>query len=215
MNTPLFRALCLPAILALALVVLAAHPARAASPLDAIKLAQKGVSDHDYTLFSQAVDVPSVLDSAADSLLAELKKQMASGAIKGDSTATSLLLMALSDDAGKGGMVRTLLQMEAVNLLRTAINAGHIDGEPDPAKAGNAGLFKGALKELGRSKKELAPGKVLKEEGDKATVSAAFFDSLEGRFPLELRMQKENGQWRVKELMNVRQLIDQATAGMR
>jgi hypothetical protein len=208
---------CRPVLLFLALFLLCAAPAAraATSPLEAITTAQKGISSHDYALLRQGVDVSSVLDKATDSLLAELKRQMNEGNMVGDSTITTLLLMLVDDDSGKGGMVRSLLQMEAENLLRTAVNAGYIDGKPDPSKSGNAGMFKSALKELGRSKKRLAPGKVLKEQDDSATVSASFVDSIEGIFPLELRMEKEQGQWRVKEIMNLRQLIEQATAGMR
>jgi|GEM_PF-3271753 len=215
MNT--LPSLCRPVLLFLALFLLCAPPAAraASSPLEALATAQKGIAGHDYAVLSQGVDVSSVLDNATDSLLAELKRQMNEGNMVGDSTVTTLLLMLVDDDSGKGGMVRSLLRMEAENLLRTAVNAGYIDGKPDPSKAGNAGMFKSALKELGRSKKRLAPGKVLKEQDDSATVSASFVDSIEGIFPLELRMEKEQGQWRVKEIMNIRQLIEQATAGMR
>ena len=209
------KSLCLAVLAACcAFFNLAASPAAHAAssdPLSAIAMAQRGIDESDVDLFNRAVDVDSVLNKASGTLNAALREQLAAGKMGGGTGAMVLLLTSAEEDSAQAGLLKQLMISEVKSFVAAGINGGYFAGKPNGRVKPERGTLAGSLPKMSKGRKELSPGKVLSQKDDKATVSAMFTDPKAGRFPLTLALERRDGQWRVMEIANAAELLDEAT----
>lgn len=177
------------------------------SPLAALKVAQYGIDVCNSDYFNQVVDVPAVVDKASDPLLAALRAQSTE---KDQSGQAMLLIMLATANEDTLAMLRPLLTSEVRGLVNTGINGCHFAGHPQKDSKAAKGSLASLLDKMSPGRRCIVPGKVLSQEGDRASVTAKFVDPKEGAFDLLLVMQQENGLWRVKEISNARKLFEEA-----
>lgn len=180
-------------------------------PLSAITLAQQGIEQSDSDLFNRAVDVDSVLNKASDTLNTALREQFAAGKLSGGAGAMILLLSTSEEDSAKAGLVKQLMVSEVKDFLAAGINGGYFAGKPNGTIKPSRGTLASTLPKMSKGRKELIPGKVLSQKDGKAMVSATFADAKAGRFPLTLALERQNGNWRVTEIANAAELLEEAT----
>lgn len=187
--------------------------ARAASsdPLSAIVKAQQGIDQSDIDIFNQAVDVDSVLNKASGSLNTALREQMAAGKLGGGAGAMVLLLSSAEGNPAQAGLLKQYMLSEVKSFVAAGVNGGYFAGKPNGRVKPESGTLAASLPRLSKARKELVPGKVMSQQGDKATVSATFVDAKAGRFPLALALERQNGNWRVTEVTNSAELLEEAT----
>lgn len=201
-------------VLAAAFVAIAASGnARAAGPLDALRTAQQGIDQSDSDAFSRAVDITSVTDGASDALLAALRKQMNEGTLGDSNMGMALMLADMAESSGQAGMIKQLLISEVRGFVTSGINGGYFAGKPNGTVKPSRGSLASTLTKMPEGRRELIPGKILSEKDGKAVVSATFVDPKAGRFPLELGLTRQDGQWRVTEIVNAQALFEQAARG--
>ena len=213
--SPSIAGACLfPAVLALFCLCSALGPtARAASsdPLSAVAMAQRGIDEADSDLFNRAVDVDSVLNKASATLNKALREQLAAGKMGGGAGAMIMLFTAAEDDPAQAGLLKQFMVSEVKSFVAAGVNGGYFAGKPNGRVKPESGTLAGTLPKMSKGRKELVPGKVLSHQDDKATVSATFVDAKAGRFPLTLALERRDGNWRVTEVVNAAELLDEAT----
>lgn len=202
--------LLLAPLLALAFLLGAALPCAASGPLDALVKAQQGIDQSDSDLFNQCVDVPAVVGKAADSLLAAMREQVASGNLEAGNLGILLAFAGAAEDAGQSALLKQLLVSEVKSFVATGINGGYFAGTPNESVRASRGSLASALAKMPQGRREIRPGRILSEADGQATVSATFVDPEAGRLPLELGMERKDGQWRVVEIRNAQSLFNQA-----
>ena len=173
--------------------------------------AQRGIDEADSDLFNRAVDVDSVLNKASATLNKALREQLAEGKMGGGAGAMIMLFTAAEDDPAQAGLLKQFMVSEVKSFVAAGVNGGYFAGKPNGRVKPERGTLAGTLPKMSKSRKELVPGKVLSHQDDKATVSATFVDAKAGRFPLTLALERQNGNWRVTEVVNAAELLDEAT----
>lgn len=181
--------------------------ARAETPLNSLKELQRSIDTSDYDLFSEVMDVSSVVKSSIANGLSEFKKAASQGNYGDMDMTVTLLLSALDTGGSQDAATTKFIAREAELLLAAAVRGGYLAGKPDESKAGNAGLFKMALKQLGKGHKKIVPLKVVEQSDKSATVKALYTDTRNHRIPLTLKMQREDTVWRIKEVANIKEII--------
>ena len=182
----------------------------AESPAQALARAQQGIDKADADLFNSAVDVNSIVSKASSPLLAAFRDQAAEGKL-GDSNMVMILALAgAAEESGKLDLVKPLLISEVRGFVATGINGGYFSGRPDATVKPPRGSLASSLTKMPKGRREIVPGKILSEQGDKAVMSATFVDPKAGRLPLELALEKRNNTWQVVEITNARELFNEA-----
>ena len=192
--------------------------AAASGPLAALATAQKGIDEANSDLFTQAVDIDSVLNKATGTLTAAVQKQVAEGKMGGSNAMLALSLAGAGDpNSPQGAMIKQMLLSEVKSFVAAGINGGYFAGEPNGKVTSSSGSFGSLIdiKKMSKGRKEIVPGKVISQKGEAATVSATLVDHGTGRFPLMLGMEQQNGRWRVTEVTNAADLLERATQSAR
>ncbi|MDR1360553.1 MAG: hypothetical protein LBJ82_06180 [Deltaproteobacteria bacterium] len=199
------RALHLAGLI-LCLICLTIRPGSAAAeePLDAVILAQQAIDSKNPDLFHQAVDLQAILARGLDKAMRVLSKRIT------DHDSMDPLLSLLLSQLDEGSpQAREFLKTFLLSEIRTFINTGI-----------SRGVFAGTSKEdpdfsplfqrVSPERKELLPGKVLSRKGGRATISATLLDQGAGSFPLRLSVENAEGRWRITEILNAPELLEQA-----
>jgi hypothetical protein len=182
----------------------------ASGPLDSLRVAQQGIDQCDPDLFRQAVDVDAVYNNGFDTLLSVLADEVRAGNIGGENALLAMAVSGLSSGDGKNlELLKQLLSSEVKSFVTAGISGGYFAGEPN-GKVNNAGAFSSLLKDISKERKQLVPGKVLSQKGNEAVISARLVDGGAGTFPLKLKLENDNGRWQVKEVLNARELLQEA-----
>lgn len=185
--------------------------ATSASPFTSFKELQYGIDTSDYERFSAIIDVPALVKSSVANGLSEFKQAAGKGDFGDMDMSVALLLNALDTNGDENAVTTKFIAREAELLLAAAVRGGYLAGTPDESKAGNAGLFKKALKQLGKGHKKITPLTIVEQSDTQATVKALYTDTRNHRIPLTLKMEKENSLWRIKEVTNIKEIITLAT----
>lgn len=200
-----------PGMAALFCCLLAVYPVQAKTgPLSALVVAQQGIDQSDSTLFQQAVDLDSVLNKSAPPLLQALKEQAAAGKIPHSGFAMALNLASSMDSAGQAALLIPLLGSEVKSFVAAGINGGYFAGKPNGTVKASPGSLASTLGKMPEGRREIVPGKVLSQDGGKASVSGTFVDPGAGRIPLVLTVEEKNGLWRITEIANSGVLVNRA-----
>lgn len=197
--------------LLLGLAVFPAAGAASSDPLSAIITAQRGIDESDADLFNRAVDLDSVLNKAYATLNTALRDQLAAGRLGGAPGAMLMLLTSAEEDSAQAGLVKQLMISEVKSFVAAGINGGYFAGKPGDRTRPERGTLAATLPKMAKGRRELAPGKILSQKEDKATVSASFTDPEAGRFPLTLGLERQNEHWRIMEIINAAELLDETT----
>ena len=185
--------------------------AAASGPLDSLQVAQQGIDRCDPDLFRQAVDVDSVFNSGFDTLLSVLADEVRAGNIGGENALLAMAVSGLNSGGGSNAaLLKQLLSSEAKSFVTAGISGGYFAGNPNGKVGKDAGAFSSLLKDISKERKQLVPGKVLSQNGNDAVISAQLVDGGAGKFPLKLRLEKDNGRWQVKEVLNAQELLQKA-----
>ncbi len=208
--------MCLCFLFVCALSLLPAVPAPTAAaqtgPMRVVTDAQKSIDTADDTLFFEAVDADALLNSAADAVIKAVQEEARAGALTADNPALGMILGALaSGDASTVNMVKPVLFSEIKRLVGVGIRGGFFAGNPNGKVSADATALASVLKSMSPERKEFVPGRVISQKDDEAVISATLVDKGAGRFPLELRLREQDGRWRVKEILNVKELVQKAT----
>ena len=180
------------------------------SPRMALVRAQESVDAANSMLFEEAVDVASVVDKASDALLDALTELALQGELGNSNMAVLLALAASAKDSGQIALLKPLLASEVKNFVATGINSGFFAGKPDATLSPSRGSLAASLKKMPKGRREIIPGKLISEEGNKARMKALFIDPRAGRLPLDLKLERQSSGWRVVEIANAKELFNEA-----
>jgi len=200
----------IPALLLL-LFLLPPAQALAAGPMTALQLMQRGVDDADSDLFSQGIDIDSVVNKSSDSLLAALREQAASGNLPEGNITMLLGVADMAQNSGQGAFLKQMLVSEVRSFLVSGVNGGYFAGKPNGRVKHSGMTLASTLEKMAVGRREILPGKVISNENGKAKVSATFVDPEAGRFPLSLAVEERNGQWKVVEILNAAEVFSQVS----
>ena len=179
--------------------------------MTALQLMQRGVDDADSDLFSQGIDIDSVVNKSSDSLLAALREQAASGNLPEGNITMLLGVADMAQTSGQGAFLKQMLVSEVRSFLVSGVNGGYFAGKPNGRIRPSGMTLASTLEKMAIGRREILPGKVVSNENGKATVSATFVDPEAGRFPLSLAVEERNGQWKVVEILNAAELFSQVS----
>ncbi len=181
----------------------------AQGPEASIAMLQKAVSTHDLALTERYLDIDGVTAKAMDVLLAD---DAAIKALNSDALAVGLTL-AVSGGANTVAVFKDFLQGEARVYVRHGVVSGAFAGNLVEGASTYGGLFKKAFRGKGKDKIVFGPAKEMKREGESALVATTLAQGVKNHaYPLELRLERQDGVWRVVELTNARELIQQAVS---
>ncbi len=212
MNHPaLSHCLCLALCLALAPLSASGTASPEKSPAQAVAMLQKAVDTKDTTLMDRHIDLDSVIGKAADAVLAD------TGAVRRaqeSSPTVAVILAGLGSDERTRGVVRQLLVAETTQFVRYGVSSGAFAGTAPKGSHPGAGLFSSLLRGGIKDKKTFGPVILRKETGDEALIDSSLDDAAGGRsYPLELRLRRQDGVWRITEIANIHTLIGQTAQG--
>lgn len=181
--------------------------------MSALRTAQKAVDTRDSSLFTQAVDIDSVLNKGADALITFVSQAAAEGTITSPALSMAAMLLNSGADSAQRALVVSLLGSEVRSFLATGINGGYFAGDPDPNVKPSSASLASALEKMPKGRRVLEPGKVLSEDNGKARVSATFVDPGAGRVPLVLVLERKEGNWKVTEIANASDVFKKSIHG--
>jgi hypothetical protein len=177
-------------------------------PLSALAVIQEGVDKADSDLFEQGADLNSLLRAASETLIASLKQQAAEGKLGDANMALGLAIASMDGDSSQAVFIRQLLLSEVRGFVISGINGGYFAGQPNGSIKPSRASLASTLPKMPQGRREIIPGAITSQEGDKATATATFVDPGAGRLPLELALKRENGRWRVTEVLNAAELLN-------
>lgn len=170
----------------------------AAGPGDSIRMLQKGIDTKDMGLVDKYLDVDAVAGRAVDHFLTDedvLREAGKSPAIA--------MVLALGGSAGASDAVRTVLIAEAREYVKYGITSGAFAGSPENAASSYQSLFGKVFRGDGKDRKRFGPSTVKSLDKNTAVVSTTLLEGIKERaYPLELRMEKQGGVWRIVALEN-------------
>ncbi len=191
-----------------ALLLLPAAPALAAAPEAAIPQLQKAIDGSDAALLEKHMDVRAVVDKGVDAVLADPAAMKAAQ----QTPAVALLLAGMGADPSAKAMIKNVLAQETREFVLNGVSSGAFAGKK-PSKKGT-GLLSPLFADASKGRKEFGPARLVERKGPSATVATSLYDyEAKERYPLELRLLEEQGVWRVKEVLNVKQLVTMASGG--
>lgn len=185
------------AFLAVVLVFGAGGAAFAAvGPGDSVRMLQKGIDTKDMALVGKYLDVDAVVSRAVDNLLAD--EDVLREAVKNPAIA---MVIALGGNAGANDAVRAVLVAEAREYVTYGVVSGAFAGSPEKSASNYQSLFGKVFRGEGKDRKRFGPSTVKSQDKKSAVVSTTLFEGVRERaYPLELRMEKQDGVWRVVAL---------------
>ncbi|MDR2124401.1 MAG: hypothetical protein LBP38_05385 [Desulfovibrio sp.] len=195
--------------LILSLLLCGIRPAAGADgPLSAAETAQKGIDACDSDLFSKGVDMDRVALRAVQDIL---KEDVLSGqAEKKAGGAAGLLASLGAASPEQAALIARLLASELRGFAVSGINSCLFAGKEGAQSPRSGGMLAAALDRLPSGRREIRAGKILRLDKGKARISAEFVDPRAGAFPLVLGVERQNGAWRIVEIDNVPELLEQA-----
>lgn len=195
-------------LLVLSLLVFSAVPAFAASPEATIPILQKSIDSSDAALLEKHMDLDSVINKATDFVLADPTALKAAQ----QTPAVALLIAGMGADPKAKAMLKKILAQETRNFATQGVSSGAFAGKKPSGKSKDGGLLSPLFADASKGRKEFGPAKLLERKGGSAKVSTSLYDAgAKERYPLELRLEEQQGVWRVVEVMNIRQLISMAS----
>lgn len=193
------------------LLVLLAFPAIsafAASPESTIPLLQKSIDSSDAALLEKHMDLDSVINKATDFVLADPTALKAAQ----QTPAVALLIAGMGADPKAKAMLKKILAQETRSFATQGVSSGAFAGKKPSGKSNDSGLLSPLFADASKGRKEFGPAKLLERNGGSARVSTTLYDAgAKERYPLELRLEEQQGVWRVMEVINIRQLISMAS----
>lgn len=207
------RILCvLLAVFILTLPVGAAHAFRlfGKEPASALVLAQKGIDESSPDTFNKAIDVASIVNNATDALFEAMLQLAREGALEDSNLGLMVGLMGALNDSGQAGFIKQMLGTEVRGFVNAGIKSGYFSGKENAEVKASGGSLASLVTRLAKGRRELKAGKVLEEKDGKASMEAVFVDPKAGSFPLKLGLEEKDGEWRVVEILNARELFNEA-----
>jgi hypothetical protein len=207
------RALRAPALTACAFLLFAAPASAASDPLSAVIDAQVAVKKSDTNAFNAAVDVDTLLNKGLDDSLAVLCERASTGTLPPMEPMLAMAVAGIASDCRPENpqliVLRGLFQSEAKTFISTGVGGGYFAGQPNGTVSANS-MHSRLLKGMSTARKDLVPGSVISQTADTAEVSATLQDGDAGAFPLRLKVDRKNASWRITEVLNARELIQEA-----
>lgn len=173
-------------------------------PLEAVGLAGKAIETADVDLFRSVVNMDALLESASEDIRKELVSLAGKGQLKGINP--TILALINEDDSLTAKLAVQLFSQDIKDYVAIGIRNGYFSGR-QTLPSDMTGPFPGIMKKASHAKKEIKPGKVLSQKGNRAVVSATLVDHQLGSFPLELGLAKTDRGWEVDSLVNARSLV--------
>lgn len=215
MKTPSLFSFVLKACTALLLLSagsLSGHPALAAAapdksnPTHALYLMQKGIDDRDPDTFNLGADVGRIADGLADAFAEAVQERSISD--KDGAGMQALFEPAKNPETWR--FVKPLLVSEARTFVSKGIRSGVFSGTED-AETDGSGISSGLVSAgVTPGRRQFVPGKLISQKDNTARMRAVLVDPDVGRVNLDLALERRGEQWRVVEVRNSRELIDEA-----
>lgn len=199
----LFKLFALPALMALA-----TFPALAAVPEAAIPQLQKAIDDSNVPLLEKHMDLDSVVNKAADFLLADPAALKAAQ----KTPAVALLIAGMGSDPQAKAMLKSILVQETRGFVVQGVSSGAFAGKKISSGSKNKGLLSPLFAGASKGRKEFGTTTLLERKDGSARISTSLYDAgAKERYPLELRLEEQHEVWRITEVLNIRQLIAMAS----
>ena len=192
-----------------ALLAFAAAPAfAAATPEGTVPLLQKAIDGSDAALLEKHMDLDSVINKATDFVLADPTALKAAQ----QTPAVALLIAGMGSDPKAKAVLKKILVQETRGFVTQGVSTGAFAGKKASGKSKDGGLLSPLFADASKGRKEFGPAKLLERKGGSAKVATSLYDAgAKERYPLELRLEEQQGVWRVIEVMNIKQLITMAS----
>lgn len=183
--------------------------ARAAQggPERTVRTAQKAIDARDMALLDTCLDLESLTIKAVDlavtddSVMQSVEKYPAAAVV-----------LALGSASGANEAIRTMLANEVVEYVRHGVTSGAFAGQPVADASVYRGIFSKAFRGERKDRVLFGPATVTKKDASSATVTTTLVHGDKGRtYPLELLARQRDGAWRIVEILNMPELLREAT----
>ena len=164
-------------------------------PEDSIGMLQKGIDERDRDLVEKYMDIDALVGKAVDQLLADEEVLREAG--KNPAIA---LVLALGGNGGEA--LRTLLAAEAREYVGYGVSSGAFAGKPEKTASNYQSIFGKVFRGGEKDRKRFGPATVKSREKDTAIVSTTLLDGPKRVYPLDLKLERQSGVWRIVGLAN-------------
>ncbi|SBW04842.1 conserved exported hypothetical protein [uncultured delta proteobacterium] len=173
-------------------------PSAAAGPEDSIRMLQQGIDTKDLSVVETYLDIDGVVAKGLTQVLAD--PELVNEAAQNPAIA---MVLALGGNAATNEALRSLLVSEARSYVTYGVVSGAFAGKPEKTATPYQGVFGKVFRGGEKDKKVFGPAKVKQSGKNGAVVTTVLADGTKGRaYPLELRMARQEGVWRVVEVAN-------------
>ena len=199
------RALLAAAFLAVLGMVWTAGAVHAApGPVESIAMLQKGVDTRDLALVEKYLDSDGTVVKAVDVIVTD--KDILRQA--GQASFAIAAILAMGSDEKMVPVLRDLMKSEAREYIRHGVVSGAFAGAPQEGVSTYGGIFGKVFRGGNKDRKKFGPATLKTSGKETAVVATTLADGAKGRtYPLELRLERQQGIWRVVEIVNVSQLV--------
>lgn len=181
-------------------------PAAAAGPADSIRMLQQGIDAKDLSLVEKYLDIDGVVAKGLKQVLVD--REFVNEAAQNPAIA---MVLALGGNAATNEALQSLLVAEARGYVSHGVVSGAFAGSPEKTATPYRGIFGNVFRGGEKDKKVFGPAKLVKSGKNDAVVTTVLADGTKGRaYPLELRMARQDGVWRVVELANAADFMRKA-----
>ena len=186
-----------------------AFAANSSGPAQTVAMIQKGLDTADLGLVERYLDIDAVAGKAASVAVTDENTLREAG-----KEPAAAVLIALGAATGANEAVRDMLAAEAKAYARHGVSSGAFAGSPKQDAPPYHGLFSKAFRGGEKDKKTFGPATVTSQKGDTARVATSLQSGTKSKpQALDLLLQKQNGVWRVIEVVNLPEILHQNMQG--
>ena len=177
--------------------------ARAAGPEDSIRMLQQAMDTRDMALVEKYLDLDGTVVKAVDVIITDQDVLRQAG----QASFALGAMLAMGSDEKTVPVLRDLMQTEVREYIRHGVVSGAFAGKPQEGASTYNGIFGKAFRGGVKDKKQFGPAKIKKREKETAIVATSLAYGTKGKsYPLELRLERQQGVWRVVEIANAAEL---------
>lgn len=181
-------------------------------------LLQAAIDARDSGPAMQHLQMDSIVKSVFEETLPQINESVAKGEIILNPVLAAALGSLNSGNAATQRMATIFLSDELGKFLAYGVDSGAFSGNPiseNERMQMDGGVFS-RLGDISMARKEFSDTRVLKQDENSALVKTSLYDhGVRQSYPLQLKMERLNGVWKVTSLTNAVDLYKQILRGQR
>lgn len=182
------------------------------NPADIPALLQAAIDARDSGPAMQHLQMDSIVKSVFEETLPQINESVAKGEIILNPVLAAALGSLNSGNAATQRMATIFLSDELGKFLAYGVDSGAFSGNPiseNERMQMDGGVFS-RLGDISMARKEFSDTRVLKQDENSALVKTSLYDhGVRQSYPLQLKMERLNGVWKVTSLTNAMDLYKQ------